>query len=223
MISFSLSLLGSAALIGCSAQLIREVLRTQRAKALPVAAALLSLLPVGEFLLGRVIHSFTGFLSVPLLLILCWYTISPLSGRNLLGHGTIDRYRWLVLLVACVYFPSAMGVGSQDLHSLGWSPQFVWFPIGLSVLLLWLGEMQLSTILLAALVAWKFELFGSDNGWNYLIDPIAAIACSGGIVVRTLSKLANWVELRIAAKSERQKLIAFPPGHANKSSSTKVA
>lgn len=223
MISYSISLLGSAALLGCCAQLIREVLRTQRAKAIPLGAAMLSLLPVGDFLLGRVIHSFTGFLSVPLLVMLGWYTVSPLIGMQLLGNRTIVHYRWMILLVACVYFPSAMGVGNTDLHSLGWSPLFVWFPIGLSVLLLWLADIQLSTILIASIVAWKYQLFGSDNGWNYLIDPIAAIACSGGIAVRTLATLANWVEHKIASKSESQKLLVFPPRNEKRGSSSKVA
>jgi hypothetical protein len=190
---YVLSILGSAVLIACAIQFVRELANTRRFPWLPTAALTLSLLPVGELTLGRWIHSFTGFLSLPLVTLLAWYSVKPMLIQSA-TDGARDqtmyrRYWWLMAIVGCLYFPASLGLGNFDPHALGWQPDFVWIPIGISIVMLSLGDYWLAGIFAASMLAWQYKLLGSSNGWSYLLDPIAVGFSVTGLIATKLKSV----------------------------------
>lgn len=185
--TYFLSLAGSAVLIGCAVQSLRGLTATKRLAWLPSASMLLSLIPLGELSVGRWIHSFTGFLSLPAIILLAWYSIKPLSFQNLSDRKLLHHYRWLVVILGCLYFPASMGLGDFDPHTLGWQPSFVWIPISLSIVMSGLGQYWLAAIFATAVLAWQWRWLGTGNGWSYLIDPIAMGISAFGLANSALS------------------------------------
>lgn len=189
------AMLGSAVLLGCSVQSVRELFGAHRLKWLPAASMLLCLTPASDLSLGLWIHSFTGFLSLPLLTLLTWYSLSPLIHVSIASNAQYQRtcrsFWWLMVVVACLYYPTSLGLGSFDPHSLGWQPVFVWIPIAISVILLSLGEYWLTGIIVASMLAWQFRLLGLSNGWSYLFDPVAVGLSSGALIVTKLRSRQN--------------------------------
>jgi hypothetical protein len=198
MMPYLLSMFGSAVLIACAIQLVRELTNTRRVPWLPTAALTLSLLPVGELTLGRWIHSFTGFLSLPLVLLLASYSVKPLliqfSTERVRDHTIYRRYWWLMTIVGCLYYPASLGWGDVDPHALGWQPDFIWIPIAISIVLLSLGDYWLAGMITASMLAWQYSLLGSSNGWSYLLDPVAVGLSILGLAATTLKNV--WKRLQ---------------------------
>lgn len=165
---------GSAVLLGGIVQSVRELVGSNRLVWLPAASTALCLLPLGDLSLGRFVHSFTGFLSLPLMSLLAWYLLKPLFFQHISDQELHHRYWWLMVLIGGPYFAVAMGMGNFDVHQWGWQPSFIWLPVGISIALLCLGDYALAGLVAMAMFAWRWGWLDTSNGWSYLVDPLAA-------------------------------------------------
>jgi hypothetical protein len=185
MIENLLQTLASGLILGSLVQGTREALSARRGAWLPACATLFCVVPIAGLSVGRWIHSFTGLISIPLTSILAWYVFKPLLSSRVslmlssecsspsIPKQTLRTYWSAVVVLSAFHLPMSVGWGALDPHSLGWSPQFVWIPLALAVAFLWLNQIELFGITVVAVVAWKMNLLGSTNGWNYLVDPVA--------------------------------------------------
>lgn len=201
MIENLLQTLASGLILGSLVQATREAFSARRGAWLPACTTLLCVVPIAGLSVGRWIHSFTGLISIPLTAILAWYVFKPLFSslfKSMYGTQysspsiptqTLRTYWSAVVVLSAFHLPMSVGWGALDPHALGWSPQFVWIPVALAVAFLWLNQLELFGITVVASVAWKMNLLGSTNGWNYLVDPVAigmSIAGLTGELIRLL-------------------------------------
>jgi hypothetical protein len=189
MIPYLMSLLGSAVLIGAIAQNFRLVFKWQRLAWLPIACSLLCLFPVGGLSVGRWIHSFTGYVSIPLVILLASYLLAPLVAPRVQYQKLLHHYWLLMVMAGAIYFPMSMGLGNFDPHELGWQAGFVWVPVGLTIVAILRGNNGLAGLLMSGTIAWQLNLFGNRNGWAYLIDPLAVGFSAAGLTGIALKRL----------------------------------
>jgi hypothetical protein len=87
----------------------------------------------------------------------------------------------------------ALGVGAYDPYQLGYDNWPFVVVLLLFALATWLRGYTMITLCIAlAMLAWAIGWYESDNLWDYLIDPFAAIYALAAIMifcVKTLTKL----------------------------------
>lgn len=218
MIAQLLSTLASGLILGSLVQATREAHSARRGTWLPAFATLLCIVPIAGLSVGRWIHSFTGLISIPLTAILAWYVFKPLFSSQIISmpglqisspsiqKQTLRTYWAAVVVLSAFHLPMSVGWGAFDPHALGWSPQFIWIPIALSVAFLWLNQIELFGITVITAIAWKMNLLGSNNGWNYLVDPVAIGMSTAGLIGE-LAKTLRSRNYRTSSNQEPQQLV----------------
>lgn len=135
-------------------------------------AVTMALLPLGTLDLSGWAFSYIGFLSLTSLFLLLDY-----AARHLMGMGLVPvRERHLLLggaaVLGFILYPAALGLGSYDPYDLGLSgialPVFVG---AMAALAWWHARRMIAWFLLFVLWVWLLELGGSQNLWDYLLDP----------------------------------------------------
>ena len=226
MIENLLQTLVSGLILGSLVQAAREACSARRGAWLPACSTLLCVVPIAGLSVGRWIHSFTGLISIPLTAILAWYVFKPLLSSPFgsmlssqcsspsIPKQTLRTYWSAVVVLSAIHLPMSVGWGAYDPHALGWSPQFVWIPVALAVAFLWLNQLELFGITVVTAVAWKMNLLGSTNGWNYLVDPVAigmSIAGLAGELVKALRSRLKQVTTSDQEPPQQQQ--ASPASH----------
>ncbi len=226
MIAYLLSMLASGLILGSLVQATREALSARRAAWLPTCATVFCVVPITGLSVGRWIHSFTGLISIPLTAILAWYVFKPLLSLPFrskwssecsspsIPKQTLRSYWSAVVVLSAIHLPMSVGWGAFDPHVVGWSPQFVWIPLALCVAFLWLNQIELFGITVITTVAWKMNLLGSTNGWNYLVDPVAigmSIAGLTGELIRLFQSRSK--QLSTSNQEPPQQQQASPASH----------
>lgn len=161
-----------------------------------VFGALLSLLPLGAkrrhigmaavplaLLAGiaTLLHGFAGPPSATLLALAVWQLAS--RGASPLGQ----RPAWLVIGVAMVFYPLALGLGPFDPYAIGYQPWPLLLACGGLAAALWHCRRNDWLLILAiALAAYAGGLFA--NLWDALLDPLLVLAALA-VVVR---KRGQW-------------------------------
>lgn len=155
-----------------------------------VIAALVSLLPLGAarrplawaalplaLVTGgaALLHGFAGPPSLTLLALAGW----RLAGRAPSPLGR--RPAWVVIGLAAVFYPLALGLGPFDPYAVGYRPwPLLAAGLPLTALLWWRRRDDWLLILGAGLAAYAGGLFG--NLWDALIDPLLVLAALAVIV-----------------------------------------
>ncbi len=231
MIAYLLSMLASGLILGSLVQATREALSARRGAWLPACATVFCVVPIAGLSVGRWIHSFTGLISIPLTAILAWYVFKPLlssrsssrfrsklsseSSSPSIPKQTLRTYWSAVVVLSAFHLPMSVGWGALDPHVLGWSPQFVWIPVAIAVAFLWLNQLELFSITVVATVAWKINLLGSTNGWNYLVDSVAigmSVAGLTGELIRLLQSRSKQLSTS-NQEPPQQREQALPASH----------
>jgi hypothetical protein len=141
---------------------------------------LLALLPITELSLAQALAGVFGNLSVPTVMLLGIYLAERCDIFQPPEKLVSDRFRlyFIVGISAIFLYPSALGLTSWDLYATGYYPVIL-APLLLSVvgLSLWKGWYYLASILGLVFVGFGFNVFESDNLWDYLLDPMLSIYC----------------------------------------------
>lgn len=154
-----------------------------------VIGALVSLLPVGDkrrilvlvvipvaLFAGpaALLHGFVGTPSVTLLALAIW----QLAGNS---PSPLDRNpAWLIVGLAAVFYPLALGLGPFDPYAVGYQP---WPLLLAGGVLLRCRRDDWLLILSAALAGYAGGLFG--NLWDALIDPLLVLAALAVVAGKT--------------------------------------
>lgn len=89
----------------------------------------------------------------------------------------------LIVLVALLLYPMALGWGGFDPYRLGYGN--VWFLSGLLVVALLAVFRRAALVALVislAVLAWVAGWYESTNLWDYLLDPLAAVYALGALL-----------------------------------------
>lgn len=143
----------------------------------------LMLLPLGTQSPGAVLSGIFGQLSISSLLLLAWFLAriatpitAPARAEKLTIFGLFTVAGWAFYSLA---LGLELGLGSLDVY--GWGYEGLAMPLVLTLLVLWawLGRWpHLAMLLFVPLLAWHFGLLGSNNLWDYLLDPFLVLGSS---------------------------------------------
>lgn len=136
------------------------------------AALALALLPVQGVALWRWGLGVFPNPSMPLLGLVGAALVARLTGVRLLTESDRRDAWWLGALAGCVLYPHAWGLWPFDLYFWGWRRELWIWSLALLVLAFALVGRRTGVLVLLALVGHALDLLESDNGWDYLVDPV---------------------------------------------------
>jgi hypothetical protein len=102
----------------------------------------------------------------------------------------------LIVVVALLFYPAALGWGALDPYGWGHDEALV-LPliVGTLALVAWLVAWRVSALMLVlALVLWRLSLLESTNLWDYLFDPLLVLGALWVMLARALR--TTWARLR---------------------------
>ncbi len=143
----------------------------------------LMLIPFGGMPLAAYVRGMTGDLSMTTLVLL-WCGLLRLRTS---AHQDDNRFALLILiaLTAIALYPLALGVGVYDPYRLGYGSHLLVVVLLLIALLAWYRGFSLIAVCIAlAMLAWSVGWYESDNLWDYLVDPFAAVYALAAIMTR---------------------------------------
>jgi hypothetical protein len=155
------------------------------------AVFVLILIPFEAMPVVAYLRGMTGDLSITTLVLLCSTMLRPWCGTAQAGQRF--ALLGLIAITSIVFYPMALGVGAYDPYQLGYGN---WpFVVVLLFLALasWLRGYLIITLCIAlATLAWAVGWYESDNLWDYLIDPFAAIYALAAIMIFGVKTLMKW-------------------------------
>jgi len=154
------------------------------------AVFVLMLIPFGAMPFAAYVRGMTGDLSITTLVLLFCAMLRPWCGAVQSKHR--PALLGLIALASIVFYPMALGVGAYDPYQLGYGNWPLVAVLLLLALTAWFRGYTMITLCIAlATLAWAVGWYESDNLWDYLIDPFAAIYALAAIMiycVQTLTK-----------------------------------
>ena len=151
--------------------------------------------------LGRCVAYWSASISANLSVVLALLLIGSIAARA--GFPAALRARewnaaWVFgALCSVLLYPSAFGLGwrSFDSYSLGW-PWLDWWSSWLLFAIVaaaagwcvWRGN-RFGWVLVAASIAYVFRIQESQNFWDYLLDPLYAVASLLAVLAGLVSRL----------------------------------
>ena len=148
-------------------------------------------LPLAGYVRGVI-----GDLSIVTILLL-WSVLLP-------NHqATPTAIKWVIAILAIIFYPFALGVGMFDPYAWGYGS--VAFLIGVLIFALicgLAGWIKGVWIIGVAIISWSLHLHESSNLWDYLLDPILAIWALFG----------SWIDMRRRKKEKARSGYLFRPG-----------
>jgi hypothetical protein len=155
----------------------------------------LMLVPFGAMPFAAYLRGMTGDLSVTTLVLLCCAMLRPWCGAVQSRHRL--ALLSLITLAALGLYPMALGVGAHDPYHLGYGNLLFVAALLLLALAAWFRGLSLITLCIAlATLAWTVGWYESDNLWDYLIDPFAAIYSLAAIMIYFVKTLLKWQRCR---------------------------
>lgn len=95
----------------------------------------------------------------------------------------------LVALSGVLFYPPALGLGAVDPYAWGYAGAALALAAGaLAVAAALCGRWVIAAAPALALVAWRLEVLASPNLWDYLLDPLLAVAGLVALPLLALSK-----------------------------------
>jgi len=172
---------------------IGKLTRLRRALLLG-AVFVLMLIPFGAAMpFAAYVRGMTGDLSITTLVLLFCAMLRPWCDCVAVRDKQRLALLGLISLAALGLYPMALGAGAYDPYQLGYGNMPFVAVLLLLALATWFRGYTLITLCIAlGTLAWAVGWYESDNLWDYLIDPFAAIYALAAIMifgVKTLTKL----------------------------------
>ncbi len=141
---------------------------------LALALGLAALLPWRDSSIAWLLRGIWGDPSITTLQLLAL----GVAGRPPAAFARAWRASAIIAAFSLLFYALALGAGDFDPYRLGFQPALLVAALALPALLLWRRGQTLWLWMLAInLLAFAFGLLESTNFWDYLIDPLLAIAC----------------------------------------------
>jgi len=155
------------------------------------AVFVLMLIPFGAMPFAAYVRGMTGDLSITTLVLLFCAMLLPWCGAVQSRHRL--ALLGLIALASIAFYPMALGVGAYDPYQLGYGNMPFVAVLLLLALAAWFRGYALITLCIAlATLAWAVGWYESDNLWDYLIDPFAAIYALAAIMIFGVKTLLKW-------------------------------
>jgi hypothetical protein len=117
-----------------------------------------------------------GEFSLTSTLVLVGLALCRGTGKALLPKSELIWLAGLVGLTALWFYPMSLGAGMIDPYQWGFQPKLVALAVVATGVLAWLkGHNLIVAVLSLGLLGFQFGLLESNNLWDYLLDPFAAI------------------------------------------------
>lgn len=149
---------------------------------LPVAAGLLSIVPIDGLPIGRWLHGFNAAFSIPFVALLADHAAAPLAGRPFFNTAAKRAALWFGVVAGLLLYPAALGWGPVDPYELGWRSPGVAAAAAVVGAGLVLAGNVFGIVLLIAGGLWQIGWLESDNAWDYLVDPIYGLASAANLI-----------------------------------------
>jgi len=142
--------------------------------------------PIGPLPVNAYLQGIIGELSISSLILVGWLFFqrqTELSGTSVtIKHNhrwfDIKPTMWMIVVLSLALYPAALGLGYIDTYSWGFDPTYLFFAITILGVALAINNFFLAASVIAlALLGYTLKIQSSLNLWDYLIDPILAIAC----------------------------------------------
>ncbi len=150
----------------------------------------LMLIPLGAMPFAAYLRGMSGDLSVTTLVLLCCAMLRPWCGAVQVRHRL--ALLSLIAIASIAFYPMALGVGAYDPYQLGYGNWLFVAVLLLLALATWFRGYTMITLCIAlATLAWAVGWYESDNLWDYLIDPFAAIYALCAIAIHAIKRVMN--------------------------------
>ncbi len=155
---------------------------------LGIISALAVNAPVHGIPLARWLGGVNLNFSIPLMSLLIGRIWGKAVGKPLLDRKSLDTAWFFGVAAATALYPMALGFGMFDPYALGWewSPLFACL-FAVTVALLLTGN-RFGVVLAASMAAFDLHLLESTNLWDYLVDPVFAVAALVGMAGAVLRR-----------------------------------
>lgn len=151
--------------------------RPGRGAAVAVAVAAVLWIPVGGSSGLAVLRGAAASPAVTTVVILAGLLIARCRGLPLFACGERRQIAVLAGVAGALFYPPALGLGPIDPYAWGYGSAVLPLTVGALALVCGAaGRWVLAGALSGALVAWRLRLLDSPNLWDYVIDPLLAIA-----------------------------------------------
>jgi hypothetical protein len=125
--------------------------------------------------------------------------VLAVAGRTPAAFGRRWQGPAVIAVISLLFYPLALGAGDFDPYRLGFHPTVLLAVLAIPALLLWWrGQVLWLWLLAVDLLAFAAGVLESTNLWDYLTDPLLAIACAV-LVVRNLTTARNPSNHRLQA------------------------
>lgn len=164
------------------ARTMQQALGGRGPRWLPVAAGLLSFVPIACLPIGRWMHGFNAAFSIPFVALLADHAFAPLARRPFFDKAARRGAVWFGTVAGLLLYPAALGWGPVDPYELGWwSPGVAAVAAVVGAGLVLVGN-RFGIVLLLAGGLWQIGCLESDNAWDYLVDPIYGLASAASLI-----------------------------------------
>ncbi len=165
-------------------------------------AAAIIVLPLSDWLLIEFSRGLLTDLSLASVLMLGTYLLSILKVKRPVNDSSFNL---VILILAILLYPASLGMGMFDPYAMGFASHayYNYFVLGVAaigILAAYVGYKQLAVWLTLSCIAHGLHIYESNNLWNYLLDPFAAIAG----LVSLLNTYTQKVYLKIKNGNEQR-------------------
>ena len=182
-------LAGSAAVIVAASLLlttrVRGLTPGPRALVLGGVAVVVALLPLGTLSLAAYLRGLTGDLSITTLVLLLRAIVRQFDASSAADERERVALQSLLAVAAVALYPLALGLGKFDPYRLGYASPWMMSALLLLALATWVLRLPLVVWCLSlATLAYATGWYESNNLWDYVIDPLAAIYGVSSLLLR---------------------------------------
>ena len=149
----------------------------------------LLLLPFPDLPPAAYMRGMVGDLSITTLVLLVYGFMRQAGVLLLLNAGLRRGGLLLLVLVAAVLYPLALGTAPYDTYRWGYGePWFLAMLLGFALAAIALRLPLVACSISLAVLAWSVGWYESNNLWDYLIDPMLAIYAVFGLISAIFSR-----------------------------------
>ncbi len=170
-----------------------------------LVSAVVVVLPISNWLVIEFSRGYITDISFASLVMLAMYLLAILKPQRPINQLSFNL---VILLFAILLYPASLGLTQFDPYALGFVSHEYFDYLILSVAIIgiiaaYIGYWQLALWLTLSCLGFGLHIYESFNLWNYLLDPLAVIAC----LVSSLNMACQKIYLKIfigAKRGEKQ-------------------